>query len=95
MHRLLLEIAASINIDGGENAVIKSTVFEDNNGALTTSNAVNMTSCTKHIGVKYHFLKHHCGKGSSITLAKVNTIPQKADIFTKGMALEKFTTMKK
>ena len=62
MRHLILEIATVMKLGGGETAVIKSTVFEENNGTLNTSNAINMTPHTKHIGVKYHFFKHHCAK---------------------------------
>ena len=80
---------------GGKNAVINSTIFEDNNSALTTANATIMTPHTKHIGLKYHFFKYHCGKGSGITLIKVDNLLQKADIFNKGMDPENFITMRK
>ena len=66
--------------------VIKSNVFEENNGALNTANAVKMTPRTKHIVVKYHFLNHHFGEGSGITLIKVDTLLQKVYIFTKGLS---------
>ena len=67
-----------MKIGGVETAVIKSTFFVDNNGEITTSNAVNMNPRTKHIGVKYHFFKHHCGKVIGITLVKVDTLLQKS-----------------
>ena len=60
MRRLLLEIAVVMKLDGGDTAVIKSTVFENNNGSLTTANDVKMTPHTKNIGVKCHLFKHHC-----------------------------------
>ena len=84
-----------MNIGGSETKVIKSTVFEENIGALTTANTVKMNPCTKQIVEKYHLFKHRCGKGSGITLVKVDTLLQKLDIFTKGMAPEKFITMHK
>ena len=75
-----------MNLSGGVTAVIKSDVFEDNNGALTTANAVNMARRSRQNGVKYHLFKHHCGKGSGITIVKVNTLLQKSEIFAKRMA---------
>ena len=75
-----------MKLGGGKTAVIKSTVFEGNNGALTTANAVNMAPHTKHIGMKYHLFKHHCGDGSGITIFKVDTLMKKADIFTRLMS---------
>ena len=71
MRRMLLEIATAMKLGGVETTSINSTVFEDNNGELTTANAIKMTPHTKHIGVEYHFFNvslwqkqwHHTGKG--------------------------------
>ena len=86
IRHILLEIATVMILGGDETAVIKSTVFEKNNGALNTANAVNINPRTKHISVKYHISKNRSGKGSVIALVKVDTLLRKADIFTKGMA---------
>ncbi len=59
LRRLLLEIATAMELPEIKDSVVKSTVFEDNNGALTTATAVKMSPRTKHIGVKYHFFKSH------------------------------------
>jgi hypothetical protein len=93
--RLLLEVATNMRLGGDDKVTIKSTVFEDNNGAISTAKAVKMTPRTKHIAVKYFFFKSHIGEGTGIELVKVDTLLQKADIFTKGMAPEKFVTMRK
>jgi hypothetical protein len=93
--RLLAEICGNMRLQGGSPVSIKSTVFEDNNGAISTAHAVKMTPRTKHIAVKYFFFKSHIGPGTGIELVKIDTLLQKADIFTKGMAPEKFSTMRK
>jgi hypothetical protein len=52
-----------------------------------------MTLCTKHIAVKYHFVKSLFGPSSSNTtfdLKKIDTQEQKADVFTKGLGTEAF-----
>jgi hypothetical protein len=77
---LLLEIANAMKLPGINNYVIKSTVFEDNNGAIATTKSVKMTPRTKHIGVKYHFFKSHINDESGITLGKIDTNLQKANI---------------
>ena len=69
-----------MNHDGSKAAVIKSTVFEDNNVALAKPKAVKLTPFNKHISVKYHSFNNHCGKGSGITLVKVDILLQNADI---------------
>ena len=40
MRSILLEIVTEMRLGGGETTVMKYTVFEDNNGALTTANAL-------------------------------------------------------
>ena len=80
---------------GVEKIAIKLTVFEDNNGAIATANSVKMNPRTKHIAVKYNFFKSHIGEESGIELVKIDTNLQKADIFTKGLAPEKFMAIRK
>jgi hypothetical protein len=76
-----------MKLPGVKRSVIKSTVFENNNGAISTATAVKMTPHTKHIAVKYHFFKSHGNEANGISLSKINTSLQKADIFTKGLSL--------
>ena len=82
-----------MELKGATSAILKSTVFEDNNGAIATSNAVKMSPRTKHIGVKYHFFKIHIDADKGILLEKIDTLIQKADILTKGMTPENFAAM--
>ena len=93
--RLLLEIVTAMKLPGITHSLVKSTVFEDNNGAIATATAVKMTPRTKHIAVKYHFFKSHLDVGTGISLAKINSNLQKADIFTKGLAAQKFAEIRK
>jgi hypothetical protein len=95
LRRLLLEIVTAMKLPGVTDSIIKSTVFEDNNGAISTATAVRMTPRTKHIAVKYHFFKSHVNAGTGISLAKIDTNLQKADIFTKGLAPQKFMEIHK
>jgi len=71
-----------------------STVFEDNNGALTLANAPKMTPRSKHIGIKYHFFREAV-KQLYIHVVKIESERQQADIFTKGLPAEKFTNVRK
>ena len=90
LRQLLCKMVQKTQLVGGENIAIKLTVFEDNSGAIATTNAVKMTPRTKHIVVKYHFFKSHIGEESGIELVKIDTNLQKVDIFTKGLDPEKF-----
>jgi hypothetical protein len=78
---------------------VKSTIFEDNNGALATATSPKMSPRTKHIAVKYHFVRTLFSKknrpNSPFNLVKINTEVQKADIFTKGLTTEVFCRLRK
>jgi hypothetical protein len=50
---------------------------------------------TNHIAVKYHYFKSHINDGNGIALAKIDTKLQKAEIFTKGSASQKFAEIRK
>ena len=57
MRRLLQEVGTKMNLDLGKTALVHSTIFEDNNGALGLAISPKLTPRTKHIAVKYHWFK--------------------------------------
>jgi hypothetical protein len=50
-------------------------------------------SRTKHIAIRYHFLRDHQQKGD-IEIAYINTKDQLADIFTKPLDEQTFTKLR-
>jgi hypothetical protein len=94
LRRLITEIADHMKLKP-PSVEIKSTVFEDNNGALKTATAARISPRTKHIAVKYHFFRSHVDRNSHIVLTKIDTKIQKADIFTKGFAADRFEFLRK
>jgi hypothetical protein len=95
MRRLLQEVGKMMKLDFAQPALVHSTIFEDNNGALGLAQAPKMTPRTKHIGIKYHWFRSHIGPEEGIMLKKVESESQKADIFTKGLVQEKFESVRK
>jgi hypothetical protein len=91
----LLEIVTPMKLPGITISINKSAVFEDNNGAISSTTTVEMIPRTKHIAVKYHFFKSHLNVGTGISLAKIGTNLQKANIFTKGLVPQKFAEIRK
>ena len=96
LRRLFREIGDKMSLEL-TNGLLRSTVFEDNNGALALATAPKLTPRTKHIAVKYHFFKSHIAgangaddDGTGIYIKKIESENQKADIFTKGLPLEDF-----
>ena len=95
LRRPLLDIVTTMKLPGITDSVIKSTVFEDNNGEISMVTAVKMTPCTKHIVMKYHFFNSYTNVSMGITIPKINKNLQKADIFTKGLAPQKIVDIGK
>ena len=82
-------------------SMIKSKIFEDNNGCISTATAPKLTPRTKHIAVKYNFVRNYFSLDPSkksdhpFILEKIATEEQKADLFTKGFNQETFLTLRK
>ena len=79
-----------MKLDFAKPALVHSTIFEDNNGALGLATAPKLTPRTKHIGVKYHWFKSHIGEDKGILIKKIESKQKEADIFTKGLPSETF-----
>ena len=95
MRELLQEVGTTLDLDFAKPAIVHSTVFEDNNGALTLATSPRITPRTKHIAVKYHHFKTSVGAEKGIAIKPIDTDQQKADIFTKGLAADKFAHLRK
>ena len=74
--------------------VSKSTVYEDNAGAIRVASCPKLTPTSKFIAVKYHWFRQHVESGD-IKIEKVESSNQLADIFTKGLQGESFTNIRK
>ncbi|GKB96722.1 retrovirus-related pol polyprotein from transposon TNT 1-94, partial [Tanacetum coccineum] len=67
-------------------------IFCDNTSAIAISNNPVLHSRTKHIDIRYHFIRDHILKGD-IELHFVPTDLQLADIFTKPLSKPSFTRL--
>ncbi|GKB08678.1 retrovirus-related pol polyprotein from transposon TNT 1-94 [Tanacetum coccineum] len=70
----------------------KVPIIYDNTSAIAISNNPMLHSRTKHIDIRYHFIRDHILKGD-IELYFVPTELQLADIFTKPIAERSFTRL--
>ena len=71
---------------------VKCKAFEDNNGALHLATAPQMKPRTNHINIKYHHFRSMIGK--EVTLEKVATENQLADIGTKPLVRKAFEKLR-
>ena len=99
VRRIFVEMLREFKLIGDNEVPVKSTVFEDNNGCIATCTAPKMSPRTKHIAVKYHFVRNFftpdAPADTPYILEKVHTDLQKADIFTKGLSPPKFLELRK
>ena len=72
-----------------------TTVYEDNNGALTLANLDpgHQTPRSKHYDVRVHWFRSHLNK--EIQVVKVDTTLQLADLFTKPLPRDQFQKLRK
>ena len=66
-------------------------VWEDNEGAMKLAQAPieRVTPHSKHFGIKYHWFREKLGE-LNVSIQRVDTSLQKADLFTKGLTRAEF-----
>nr|GEW18367.1 retrovirus-related Pol polyprotein from transposon TNT 1-94 [Tanacetum cinerariifolium] len=69
----------------------KIPIYSDSKSAIAISWNPVQHSRTKHIAVRYHFIKEHVEKGT-IELYFVKTDYQLADLFTKALPIDRFNS---
>jgi hypothetical protein len=96
LKRLVEKVANSVGLEFQTIIEMRTTVWEDNSGALTLANLEpgRMTPRSKHYGVKYHWFRSHL-KPNNIEIVKIDTADQQADILTKGLRTQKFEDNRK
>ena len=57
MRELLKEVMSNMKLNHNQTTTINSTVFEDNNGAISLALSPNISPKTRHIAIKYHFFR--------------------------------------
>jgi hypothetical protein len=74
----------------------KTTVWEDNMGALTLANMEpgRMTPRSKFYAIRYHCFRSKL-KPNKIVVEKIDTKEQRADILTKGLPQATFEHVRK
>ena len=72
----------------------KCKAFEDNAGAIELAKAPKLRPRTKHINIKYHHFREHVERGE-ITIEKIDTSEQLADLGTKPLTRKPFEKLRK
>ena len=95
MRTLLQEYSDKLGLTTLSNSLVRSTVFEDNQGCLSLVNVPKMSPRNKYLALKYHFFRSNIGEDKGIVAKYVSTLEQKADIFTKGLPPKQFAIIRK
>lgn len=95
MRALLKEIGTKLGLQFLQTSLVRSTVFEDNQGCLSLVNVPKMSPRNKYLALKYHFFRSEIGEKKGIVAKYINTKEQKADIFTKGLPEAQFECIRK
>ena len=88
LRRLLKEVQGVLKFKSSVSSAA-STLFEDNQGAVTLANVPKMTPRSKHIAIPYHFF-HEEVKKKEVEVKHILTDKQLADLLTKGLVEAKF-----
>ena len=80
---LVHEVVTALKLPNDLKYTTKSTMFEDNQGAITVASSPRLTLTSKHIAIKYHWFRGHIGK--EFEIEHVKSEKQLADLFTKGL----------
>lgn len=76
-------------------AIVGATIiFCDNNSAIKRSRNPVLHGRSKHINVKYHFLRNLCNDGA-IELVYCKSEDQVADVFTKALKSKTFEKLRR
>jgi hypothetical protein len=72
------------------NALVHCRVFEDNSGALEMAKVAKYRPRTKHLNNRLHHFRSYVENGH-ISINKIDTLEQPADLLTKPLNTEAFT----
>ena len=93
---LLKTVARGVGMTEDQSTKFRTTVWEDNNGALTLANMEpgRFTPRSKFYAIRMHWFRSHL-KPNRVTVEKIETSKQRADIMTKGLTKDTFETIRK
>jgi hypothetical protein len=94
LRRMVSQFCEALDIKPYAGTKIKSTVFEDNSGALGMAVSPKITPRNKHIAIKYHFFLENV-KSGDIQVVKIDSASQQSDILTKGLGRTIFERVRK
>ena len=77
----------------GSGSTKATTIFEDNQAAISMSKKPQFHGQAKHISIKYHFIRKQVSDGT-VTLKYCPTQNMVADMLPKGLHHDQFTKLR-
>ena len=95
--RIVRAVAEGLDLGDEVISTIQSDVWEDNAGALTLAKLEppRYTPRSKHYALKYHWFREHVYNDDCISLNKIDTKMQLADLLTKSLSGDRFVELRK
>ena len=90
---LLQELGAKMNLEFAQPSLVRSTVFEDNQGCLALVNVPRMSPRNKYLALKYHFFCNEIGPDKGIIAKWIPTTEQQVAILMKGLQGQDFSNI--
>ena len=96
LNEIVSELSTVYQLTTENTPVIKSTIYEDNEGALKLANTdlPRTTPRSKHYGIIYYWFWEYVMNGT-IKVLPIDTSDQLADIFTEGLSWAPFEKLRK
>ena len=91
-------VARAVGQPDDRPTLFKTTVWEDNAGALALANMEpgRSTPRSKHYAIKMHWFRSYLHKNPTlVAVEKIGSDEQRADILTKGLRVVKFREIRK
>jgi hypothetical protein len=92
-HSFIKDIPLTNNVTLLNGTIKPTEIFEDNAGCIVIATGDTYSARTRHISAKYHRLRDEI-KNGSITILKIATSQNLADIFTKPLSREAFERLR-
>ena len=86
----LNQLLAEINYESSDEPMV---IYEDNQSAIAMAKAPQFHGRTKHVSIKYHFIRDEMLKGS-VDVIYCPTTDMVADALTKGLLKEQFVKLR-
>ena len=91
MRALLEEVGSKLNLKFLKTSLVRSTVFEDNQGCLSLVNVPKMSPRNKYLALKYHFFRSEIGEEKGVIAKYINTKDRRPTSSPKAFLLHSFS----